>query len=98
MSGAQKPKRGGVPAQLGMPSRVTPTSPIVSSGRGKVGVVNTAEETPIEEPAEDMGHQEAEPLQLAHPNVQDSSVPGEATSEKTEQATAELVKPQQEVT
>eukprot|EP00731_Ephydatia_muelleri_P005770 Em0003g18a len=84
--GARTPREEGVSDQLETPSR----------GRGEVGVANTGEELPME-PAEGMVHQGSEPLQLAHSNAQDSSVSGEATSETTEQATAEIAKPQQEV-
>ncbi|KAL5516392.1 hypothetical protein EMCRGX_G001698 [Ephydatia muelleri] len=80
------PREEGVSDQLETPSR----------GRGEVGVANTGEELPME-PAEGIVHQGSEPLQLAHSNAQDSSVSGEATSETTEQATAEIAKPQQEV-
>ena len=86
---SRRPREEGVPAQSETPSPIIPTRPVALSGRGEVVVVNAGEELTMEEPVEDMGCQGAEPLQLAHPHVWNPTVPGEATSVTTEQATAE---------
>ena len=97
-SEAPRSQRGeGAPTQSGTPPRDIPSSPAPSSGRGEFGVANTDGELPIEEPAEGTERQGVEPLQLAHPNVQDLPAPCGGRSEPTEQATAQIAESQQEV-